>query len=369
VKTIQAVQAATDDVIEAFSTLLVDTGRATLDLPDLLRIWDSADSGWVGTNAGRIRLADTLDLLDSAGAIELPSRRGSRWDTALPRLPLRIVVPINRKPSARALDAAAEPWVPALAWSGSWIRGARPPQRLRLALVAVNRWLASTIGRSLPLVCREERSLHVFADEKMLSVLIGTALFAPGRLTLELLMCESPVGGLRIARLADEGPVLVVENKATFDSAWRALRSVVVSGGRAGYAAIVFGAGDQAPSLIGDLLILPDLLGVRPTRFEYAGDVDVAGISAMAAFIAAANAAHLCARPAMKLWRALGEAHPVGDDLTGDQRERQEAISAAARLDLPATVQTCLGTGVRVPQERIDRTALANTSWWMPESD
>jgi hypothetical protein len=35
-------------------------------------------------------------------------------------------------------------------------------------------------------------------------------------------------------------------------------------------------------------------------------------------------------------------------------------------LGLPGSVVTRLEAGLRVPQERVDRTALAETSWWAP---
>lgn len=360
------IQPAADDVVETFAGVLADTARPLLDLPDLLASWDTADPGWAGTSSGRLRLADALARLEAAGVVVLPSRCGTRWDTALPPLPLRIGVPGNRRLQARALDPAGEPWVPALAWAGAWIRGARPPQRLRLALVAVNRWFAATLGRAPPIVSREERSLLVFDDEKALSSLEGTALFDAGRLTLELLRCEAPVGGIRIARIVDAGPVLIVENKATFDSAWRGLRGDVTAGRTPGYAAVVFGGGDHASALVRDLAHLEPLAGVRASLLEYAGDVDAAGVCAAAAFVDAARRAGLSARPALPLWEALGAAQPAGEDLTADLGERRAAVHAATRLGLPNVVTARLQDGVRVPQERLDRTVFADTSWWRP---
>jgi hypothetical protein len=363
------IYAAAGDVIETFASLLVDAGRPFLELSEVLGSWDTADTGWAGTNAGRLRLADALERLEVAGVIELPSRRGARWDAALPPLPLRVGIPSNRRLQARALDPAAEPWVPALAWAGGWIRGARPPQRLRLALVGVNRWLAANVGREPPVVSREERSLAVFDDEKVLGTLQGTALFDAGRLNLEILRCEAPLGGIRVARLADAGPVLVVENKAPFDSAWRGLRGDVAAGRMPGYAAVVFGGGDQAAALVRDLACLETLVGVRPTLLDYAGDVDAAGVNAAAAFVQAARRTGFAARPALRLWQALAAAPAAGDDLTADLEERRAAIHAAGRLGLPGVVMARLREGVRVPQERLDRTAFADTSWWHPEPE
>lgn len=363
----QDVNAAAGEVVEKYAAALIDSGMPHLDLNRLLAVWDTVDVGWAGTTGARLRLADGLDRLEDAGVINLPSRNGSRWDPALPRLPLRVAIPINRRKAARALDPASEPWVPELAWAASWIRTSRPPQRLRLILVAVNRWLASTLGATRTILCREERSLQIFEDEKALAALGGTALFEPGRLCLDLLACEAPAGGIRIARLTDAGPVLVVENKAIFDSAWRGLLGDARLGYSIGYAAVVFGGGDEAASLVPDLVRLEMLVGVRASRFDYAGDVDVAGISAAAAFIDAARGRGLTAGPAHLLWQALGEAKAVGEDLTGGLQERRTAIAAATRLELPDVVIARLREGVRVPQERLDRVTLGDTSWWTPK--
>ncbi len=59
--------------------------------------------------------------------------------------------------------------------------------------------------------------------------------------------------------------------------------------------------GDQAASLVADLAVLESLVGIEPTFFDYAGDVDVAGVSATTAFIEAARLAGLTAQPATPL--------------------------------------------------------------------
>lgn len=356
-----------EEVVEAFATAVVETGASTLALDTLLALWAVVDPGWATTTGGRLRLADALRRLDSTEVVRLPSPRGTRWDAALPRLPTTIGIPANRRTRGAVVDPAAELWVPALAWAAQWMRTTRPPQRLRQSLVTVNRWLAARTGTDIEPTCREERSLEVFEDEKVLAQLTGSVLFAPGRLTLGLLRCETPLGGLRVARIADCGPVLVVENKATFDSALRALRARAAAGGSLSYAAVVFGGGDQAAALVPDLCALEALVAVRATSFEYAGDVDIAGISAAEAFLAAAQASGLSARPAVRLWERLASAAPAGDDLTGDARERRDAIAASVRLGLPAAVADRLRDGVRVPQERLSRTVLAETDWWEPE--
>lgn len=348
------------DIVEAFATALVETGKASLDLNMILRAWAAADPGWAASTGARLRMAAALDLLATEGTVILPPRSGSRWDLALPPLPTRIVLPGNHRPPTRTLDPSTEPWVPALGWAAGWIRTARPPQRLRVALVTINRWLLGTTGRTVDRICREERSLQIFGDEKVLSSLLAGPLFAPGRLTYDTLGCDAPVGSIRIACLTTSGPVLVLENKATFDSAWRALHAA----SQPGYAALVFGGGDQAASFIPDLTMLHELVGVSATCLEYAGDIDIAGVSAAAAFLDVATSAGFDARPADRLWSALAAAAPSGEDLTAGPKEQRAAVMAAGRLAFPEGVATRLRSGLRVPQERLDRTALAKTGWW-----
>lgn len=349
-------------VREKFATALLDTGHSRIERGELWRCWDEADPAWAGTWAARLRLAGALRDLGADGVVELPAIGGRLWDSGLPALPRQVGIPPNRQPRQRLIDAADEPWTPAMSWAAGWIRTSRPPGHLRLAAAQINRWLLGTIGTQPARVARDERSLHIFDEEKRLAQLTTGPLFVAGRLCLNALHCDAPMGGLRIARLASTGPVLVLENKSTFDSAWRALRSTATPP----YAAVVFGGGDAAASLVGDLAELDSLIGVRPTCVYYAGDVDVAGIEAMAAFADAGRAAGLTIEPALPLWHAVAQATPTGDDLTADATRVEPAILSARNLGLPEAVLTRLRSRQRVPQERIDRTALCNVAWWAP---
>lgn len=156
--------------------------------------------------------------------------------------------------------------------------------------------------------------------------------------------------------------MLVVENKSTFDSAWRALRAA----GNPGYAAVIFGGGDAAAALLYDLHQMPATLGVVPESFDYAGDVDIAGVEAAAAFADAVTSAGLTAAMADCLWDAVARADPTGDDITATPGRSDQARETARRLGLPSSVTARLDEGIRVPQERIDRVALADTTWWHP---
>ena len=352
------------DVVDAFEAEILGACAPRINRSDLWAMWNRADPAWAGQWASRARLAHALTTLNTAGTIDLPVAGGRSWDRALPPLPAWIAVPSHRAPGAVLLDPATEPWAPPMAWCPAWIRTTRPPQAARLAAVQINRWLLSTIGRTPPRVAREERSLHIFGDEKKLAILATGTMFAPGHLTLDTLSCDAPLGSLRIAKLASQGPVLVLENKSTFDSAWRALKADASTR----YAAVVFGSGDAVGALTEDLAHLEQTLGITATSFQYAGDIDIAGVEAAALFTRAATGRDLPVTMALPLWDAVAKAAPTGPDLTGDPAQQPEALQHAVSLGLPASVSERLTQGVRVPQERIDRTALRDTAWWAPHT-
>jgi hypothetical protein len=66
------------------------------------------------------------------------------------------------------------------------------------------------------------------------------------------------------------------------------------------------------------------------------------------------------------LWDAVARADPTGDDITATPSRSGQAKETARRLGLPGSVTARLTEGLRVPQERIDRVTLADTSWWRP---
>lgn len=351
-----------DDIITEFENELIGHGTVRVDRSELWAIWNQVDVAWAGTWASRPRLSYALDKLASNTTIELPVRGGRLWDQSIPPLPNRVALPANRRSVGTRLDPATEPWTTLLQWVPGWIREASPPQRLRIAAAQINRWLLRTTGQPRPRVAREERSLHIFNNEKTLAALSSGALFAPGRLKLDQLACDAPLGSLRIARLARTGPVLIVENKSTFDSAWRALRAAQESP----YAAVVFGGGDAAAALVDDLANLDVLLDITASTYHYAGDVDIAGVEAAASLSRDAVAIGLHVEMATRLWDAVAQAEPTGEDLTAEPGRAADAIAVAKSLGLPASVNARINEGVRVPQERIDRNTMADLRWWTP---
>lgn len=118
----------------------------------------------------------------------------------------------------------------------------------------------------------KERSLLIFGDEKRLDLLLGSTLFRPGRLSLDLLKCEivgEPLGWKRGP--ADTRRILVVENAATWHSfaKWNTQRHV--------FSAVVYGRGN---CFADGIRYLADILTEfsTPQRVFYFGDLDPQGL-------------------------------------------------------------------------------------------
>lgn len=127
-------------------------------------------------------------------------------------------------------------------------------------------------NRQRPVVPIKERSLQIFGDEKRLDLLLGSTLFRPDRLSLELLKCEiigEPLGWKRGP--IDAGKVLVVENAATWHSysRWNSQTRQ--------FSAIVYGCGNRFAESI---RYLADILAEfsLPQRVLYFGDLDPQGL-------------------------------------------------------------------------------------------
>jgi len=127
-------------------------------------------------------------------------------------------------------------------------------------------------GRDREPIPIKERSLEIFDDEKRLDALRVTALFRPQQLSLEHLRCFTvplPFGWKRGPN--PSGPILVVENAATWDSYFR--WNLIVKR----YSAVVFGNGYQFSDSTSSLLSIFDELGTVPPVL-YFGDLDPTGV-------------------------------------------------------------------------------------------
>ncbi len=158
------------------------------------------------------------------------------------------------------------PWVPEL----SFIHDTRTNIPFT-ELQAINDFLLkkTTDQPSVPI---KERSLQLFGDEKRLDALIGGALIRQGRLSLESLSCYAVVEPLGWQRgPTNTGPVIVLENAATWDSyrRWNAQTHQ--------FSAVIYGQGNCFAERVTFLHeIFRELGGPRPV--VYFGDLDAAGL-------------------------------------------------------------------------------------------
>ncbi len=165
-----------------------------------------------------------------------------------------------------AADLANVAWTPALEFLRSGRTGVPFADLARL-----NEWLKRSAAArdSIPI---KERSLEIFGDEKRLDALMLTTLFQSDRLTLDHLRCHlvpEPLPWKRGRRAA--GPVIVLENAATWDSFCR------WDSDQAHFAALIYGCGNRFRDGVSFLReIFHEIGGPRPIL--YFGDLDAPGI-------------------------------------------------------------------------------------------
>jgi hypothetical protein len=191
------------------------------------------------------------------GRVYVPLEAESRWREAFGFNPI---------PDTEALEIRQFSWAPELAF----VRDAR----LNISFAELRQLNAFFLngGSGRPLVPIKERSLELFGFEKRLDTLADSALFGEGRLSLEQLRCfvvAEPLGWQRGP--ANQGPLLVLENAATWDSfrRWNDAHPF--------FSAVVYGQGncfvDRVPFLTE---IFRELGGSRPVF--YFGDLDGSGL-------------------------------------------------------------------------------------------
>lgn len=239
--------------------------RARIQLDNLLMAFRQAFPHHESDLEVRRRLAALLGELAEAGILRLPKPTNRRaYDHAE-----RIALPryISRLDLPRPLPSKPRMWRPELAFaenmSESW----------HDALIAIQNWLRNG-GSAAPLVALRERSVEIFGDEKYLDGLLGTQLFLPGRLSLDLLRCYLPSVPICVEIIESHGekrPLLVLENLTTFDTLRR------WNGQHRHYAGVAFGGGTAFVSSCRSLL--PYLVSNGCSgQLLYFGDVDPTGL-------------------------------------------------------------------------------------------
>jgi len=273
-----------------------ESRQVRVPLAELLGWWSAVAPRLIGDPTQAAGLHAALREFADSGLITLPAQS---WDTSLtPPLPRFINIPTARR-TARAKPWLPFPWRAELGWASSM---ATMTDTQFNQLVAINDWLARTATASSPTVPHRFRSAELFGDEKALDTLAKGSLFAPGRLSYQLLACTRYPSPLPAAVVGNGPDVLIVENA---DPYWVAVETLRAMPGHA-VGAVVWGSGRVFPTQVASLGV--DVAGRGPVTgiAWYWGDLDPAGV-AIAADAAAAAAAMGVAevRPPAALWSAF----------------------------------------------------------------
>jgi Protein of unknown function C-terminus (DUF2399) len=328
--------------------MLASWPRQRVQLEELWRILDQADPTTRTDIRRRRTLAELIAELVAAELVSLPSSR-SYDHSELPGLPKFLTVVRAGRVSEAERSIV---WHPSLAWV---------PQasltRPQLGIMQrVNDWLHDS--RDHLVVPARERSVEVFGDEKMLDRLVGSALFGPGRLTLELLRCRTVAPRLHCESAGDGDLLLVVENSDTFDSLLRVLRSR--DDHRVGMVGWGAGTGFEASVLSIARLEHPT------TEVRYFGDLDENGLRIPANASALAESVGLpTVRPATGLYGAMFRR------ARGQAGQRKVTAEAAATLSVwldpeqHDAAAKLLTTGERLAQEAVGLSYLSRHEDWL----
>lgn len=331
---------------QRFTVALADWPRKRLQLTELWRVLDQADPATRMAPDRRAVLLATLTEIADHGLLQLPAAQS--WDRIeQPHLPRFVTLPSDDTNTEQTRRDTI--WHPALAW----VPDTRLPTTHRADLDKINRWLHT--NRNPLVVPLRERSLEIFGHEKTLDRLLRTSLFAPDRLTLELLRTRRAAPRFTHEIVGTGSTLLVVENSDTFDSFAHGLTGTPSRVGVVGWGS---GGGFEASVLSTPRLTQP------VDRILYFGDLDLRGLQIPASASRTAQTEGLPAvEPATYLYEALLE---VGQPQTGTRVSDSTAATATEwlpeHLRIPA--HRLLTSGKRLAQEHIGAAYLATQAGW-----
>jgi hypothetical protein len=338
-----------------FAAALRAWPRRTLRLEEIWQLYADADPASAGRPERRAELAAALSRLERAGMLACSKTTDY---TAQPPLPTRVTLSAAPPQPGGVVLARATAWRPELAWASS----ARLTTAQVHALAAVNVWLRDR-GRDTDRAPLRERSLEVFGHEKALDRLLGTGLFGPGRVTLELLRTFRAHPPLPAVHIGTGDVLLVAENADTFATLLECVRrdprgvGWIAWGGGGAFEASIRSAGDLDPAV---------------TEIRYFGDLDYNGLRIPANACATARTEGLPPLlPAVTLYRQLLASQVrQGEQPQVDDAACQALTSWLADADTPDSSQVArevvqlLRDGQRVPQEALgSRELISNGKW------
>jgi hypothetical protein len=265
-----------------------------------------------------------------------------RGRTALPK-----TITLPRR--AAASDRLRPIGVPLRDELASWAATLPLSTAQREVLLAVNDWLRRTNGGDVPAAEAAERAYELLRDEKAFDSTPprgGATLWRPGRLTLDLLRCHRTPTPLTwepaTPTVGTPGPIVCVENHATFRTLLRILRA----DRHPQWVAVAWVQGRNTAPLEA-LRTLPFTV----TRLDYLGDLDPAGLAIAATACAVAKGVGTPTQPAEQLWELLvQQPHRPGPTVAeAEARRLVEWLPASIRYDALALFTG----GRRVPQEAL----------------
>jgi hypothetical protein len=225
----------------------------------------------------------------------------------------------------------------------------------REVLLAANAWLRKTKGGQAPVVAAAERAYELLRDEKAFDSTPprgGATLWRTDRLSFKLLRCErvpTPLTWEPVTpTIGNPGPIVCVENHATFRTLLRVLREQPCPE----WVAVAWVQGrNTAPLESLSTLPFPVL------RLDYLGDLDAAGLAIAVSACSVAESIGIPAGPCAWLWELLVAQPARGNSTVSDE--------LAGRLVgwLPPTVRETarllLTSGQAIPQEALRFDVLA----------
>lgn len=295
---------------------------------------------------GRQWLLESLHEAEQQGVIKLPVAHGVSWDRSLsPSIPTfvdKIVSKVKRNASWRTF-----PWHYHLTWVTD-LRTISPEQEAFLYRVHEG-LVEGTFQEPAPL---KYRSLKLTGHEKLLGKLAQTVLFAPGRLTFELLGCVPDIPPLVLKRVSECEVALVFENVGSFRTAYSVLTQLQHSP----YGLVGFGGGTGFARSILDFRLIDH----KVERIEYVGDMDRPGLRIAQSSITIAAAEGLPpVVPAKGIHHAMLESvrhfgYPDGMEYKADERRSEsgdETLIAWLPDNIRVNILNIIRAGRRVPEE------------------
>jgi len=318
----------------------------------LSEIWSSFAAAFKDLPEGpqrRLWLLTVLEELELTGRITLPVRHGKQWDRASD-IPLPMIVRLVRdRVTVAAFDWKSHPWHPKLQWvlERRHISAEDVEFLLRVNQGLIEGWFSEQEPFKF-------RSLQLTGDEKRLTRLACSALFGPGKLSLDLLGCEKEVLPLAIARITAEPVMLLFENAASFMVA----RAVMLEASTARIGCLGYGAGNQVLKSVRYLaMVEPPLREVL-----YVGDLDGEGIQIASLLSRASRDVPI--RPATRFHVAMFEAAaslgaangwPAREDSgVGCCEEAFDFLASAVREQAKQLVRS----NRRIPEEVISHSSM-----------